>query len=130
MSPLQAGQILLRLDNRRRKLRMSYAHLAKRCGVSVPTLARTLSGKNTNASFTSVLAIAETLGVAVDFKEETAAYSVLEDAAERKATKIVSMVQATSGLEAQAVDPDEIESMKRQTVHELLSSGSGRKIWG
>ncbi len=116
------------LEQRRRKLRMTYSQLARLSGVSVPTLTRTLSGKNANASFTSVLAIARALGVSIDLKEEPAS-SFLEMAAERKAASLVSMVQGTSGLEAQAISKEQIEDMKRQTVHELLA-GSRRKLWG
>lgn len=116
------------LEQRRRKLGMKYEHLSKLSGVSIPTLMRTLSGKNANASFSSVLSIAEALGVGIDLKEVPAS-TFLEKIAEQKAAKLVEMVQSTSGLESQAVSSEQLEAMKRQTVHELLA-GSRRKLWG
>jgi transcriptional regulator with XRE-family HTH domain len=123
-----SDRLLDGLEQRRRKLRMTYGQLARLSGVSVPTLTRTLSGKNANASFTSVMAIARALGVSIDLKEEPAS-TFLEKAAERKAASLVSMVQGTSGLEAQAISEEHLEAMRRQTVHELLA-GSRRKLWG
>jgi len=122
------NNFLDKLEQRRRKLRMTYGQLARLSGVSVPTLTRTLSGKNANASFTSVMAIAQALGVSFDLKEEPAS-AFLEKAAERKAASLVSMVQGTSGLEAQVISEEQLEAMRRQTVHELLA-GSRRKLWG
>ncbi len=48
--------------------------------------------------------------------------------AERKARKLVSLVQGTSGLEGQAVDGQTLESMVERTTHELLA-GSNRRLW-
>jgi hypothetical protein len=48
--------------------------------------------------------------------------------AERKAKKLVALVQGTSGLEGQAVDRETIESMVKQTTQELLA-GSTRRLW-
>lgn len=127
MSSPVTVSLLDELEQRRRMLRMTYGQLARVSGVSVPTLTRTLSGKNANASFTSVLAIARALGISFDLKEEPAS-SFLEKAAERKAASLVSMVQGTSGLEAQAISEEQLEAMRRQTVHELLA-GSRRKLW-
>ena len=106
---------------------MTYGQLARLSGVSVPTLTRTLRGKNAHASFTSVMAIAQALGISIERREEPAT-AFLEKVAERKAAKLVSMVQGTSGLEAQAISNEQVEAMRRQTVHELLA-GSRRKLW-
>ena len=125
--PLTARSILLGLEQRRRQLRMSYAQLAKLSGVSAPTLLRTLSGKNGHASFTSIVAIGKALGVSFEMKA-VPAHLFLEKVAESKAANLVNMVQGTSGLEAQAIGDEQLEAMRRQTVHELLA-GSARKLW-
>jgi hypothetical protein len=48
--------------------------------------------------------------------------------AQRKAKKLVALVQGNSGLEGQAVDQKAVKSMVKQTTHELLA-GSKRKLW-
>jgi len=116
------------LDVKRRRLRMSYAVLAKKSGVSMPTVVRILSGRNPQASFASVLAIANVLGIDVKFEQKTPVEELRENQARRKARRLVGMVQGTSALESQALDEDEINEMTRRTVHELLA-GSPRRLW-
>jgi len=128
MMPEKVATITDRLDARRRELRMGYAVLAKRSGVSVPTIVRTLSGSNPNASFESVLAIADALGMLIQF-QKTSAGKMLEEQAERKANQLLSIVQGTSALEAQGLDVAAARDMKRQLVHELRA-GSPRRLWG
>jgi hypothetical protein len=48
--------------------------------------------------------------------------------AERKAKRLVALVQGTSGFEGQAVDEKVVESLIEQTTHELLA-GSARRLW-
>ncbi len=113
---------------RRRDLRMSLAALAKRSGVSLPTVARILSGRAPHASVANVLAIANSLGMTLGANAVAAASEFRNEQAERKARQIVALVQGTSALEAQAVDDRTIREMTRQTVCELLA-GSPRTLW-
>ena len=53
------------LDRRRARLRMSKADLARRAGVSLPTIRRLLSGREDRARTDIVAAIAAALGVEV-----------------------------------------------------------------
>jgi transcriptional regulator with XRE-family HTH domain len=117
------------MDRQRRKLRMSYAALSKRSGVSVPTIMRALSGRNPKISVENLLAIAEALGVEIGVKKIVKPSKLKEDQARRKAKQLVGMVQGTSGLEAQAVDRDTVNEMTTRTYHELLA-GSPRRLWG
>jgi transcriptional regulator with XRE-family HTH domain len=117
------------MDRQRRKLRMSYAALSKRSGVSAPTIMRTLSGRNLKISVENLLAIAEALGVEIGVKKIVKPSKLKEDQARRKAKQLVGMVQGTSGLEAQAVDRDTVKEMTTRTYHELLA-GSPRRLWG
>ena len=52
----------------------------------------------------------------------------LHQQAVKKARELVGMVQATAGLESQAVAPSQIEKMIQQLVHKLMA-GSRRKLW-
>ena len=120
--------LLTQLDRRRRSLGLSYELLSRRCGVSRPTVQRILSGRHAAASFASVVAIAEALGLSLRFDSRVEPARLRREQAERKARKLVALVQGSSGLEGQAVDRQAVESMVEQTTHELLA-GSKRKLW-
>jgi transcriptional regulator with XRE-family HTH domain len=116
------------LRARRHALRMSVADVARRSKVSLPTVGRILSGRAPNASFANVLAVAKALGLTTTFEPGTTATEFREQQAHYKARQIVSMAQATSALDGQAVDEESLQAMTRQTVHELLA-GSPRTLW-
>lgn len=119
---------LSQLEVRRRSLGMPIEALVKRSGVSRATVRRILSGDHTRASFTNVLAVAEALGVEVRFDAATDPEGFKERQAERKARRLVGLVQGTAGLEAQAGDASAVEGMVKRTPRELLS-GSKRRLW-
>ena len=123
------GTLMLKnLDDRRRELGLSYELLSKRSGVSRPTVQRILSGHHAAASFANIVAIARSLGLGIRFDSTVDAHDLEREQAERKAKKLVALVQGTSGLEGQAVDQKALQSMVEQTTHELLA-GSKRKLW-
>jgi transcriptional regulator with XRE-family HTH domain len=117
-----------KLETRRRELGISQAALADRCGVSLPTVHRILSGNGSTASLENVLAIAQFLGMDLEAVPRLDAETILEQQARRKAEKLVRMVQATSALEAQGVSARHIGQMTNKTVQELLE-GSRRRLW-
>jgi transcriptional regulator with XRE-family HTH domain len=116
------------LDNRRRALGMPIEALVQRSGVSRATVRRILSGDHARASFTNVLAVAKALGIDVRLAAEVPSEDYRERQAESKARRLVGLVQGTSGLEAQAVDPAAMERMVKRTAYELLF-GSNRRLW-
>lgn len=120
--------VLTRLAQRRRELGMSIPVLAKRCGVSVPTVQRILSGNNPNASLAIVEAIAKALEVGLYCENKRSSDDVIEDAADKKAAQLVSLTQGSAGLEAQAVSDDFLNTLRRRTVHKLVA-GSRKKLW-
>jgi len=122
------AELFAELDLRRRELGMAMGNLAKKSGLSLRTVARILSGDHAHASWANVTALADALGVTVELRPVANPEDLREQQAQRKAERLVKMVQGTSALEAQAVDKDQIERMKRRTVHELLA-GSDRKLW-
>ena len=116
------------LDKWRRVLGLSYQLLAQRSGVSRPTVQRILSGRQPAASVSNVVSIAEALGLGLRFESRVDPGRLRQEQAERKARRLVALVQGTSGLEGQAVDREAVESMVEQTAHELLA-GPKRKLW-
>lgn len=118
----------MRLEERRHELGMSMSALAKRSGVSLPSVQRILSGGHATASFESVVAISNALGIDIEIKQATSAREFVQQSAMEKARRLVSTVQATSGLEGQAVTGDKIDELTETAMHSLMA-GSRRKLW-
>jgi hypothetical protein len=116
------------LERRRRELGMTCPQLAERSGVSLPTVRRILRGGLDRATTANTVAVAVALGLRPQFEPIDDSHDFRQKEATKKARKLVGMVQGSSGLEAQAVDPDTVERMVAQTVHELMA-GSRRKLW-
>ena len=117
-----------KLDKRRQELGMTFEALSKRSEVPVSTLKSIFKKGIEHATFANVAAIADALGVDIDFTDEVDSYELLHQQAAKKARELVGMVQATSGLESQAVPQSQIEAMIQHLVHELMA-GSRRKLW-
>jgi transcriptional regulator with XRE-family HTH domain len=118
---------LKQLNDRRKELGMSFAALAQRSGVPLPTVQKILYGHEQRPDFFKVSAIAEALGVILTITT-TPAPEFRRQQAERKAQQLVNMTQATSALEAQAV-PGIVADLTARTVSELLA-GSRLELWG
>jgi transcriptional regulator with XRE-family HTH domain len=119
---------LRKLDVRRRQLGMSRASLARRAKVSVPTVHRILTGKETGPSWETIEALAKALGLGVQIVETIGAEDLRERQARMKASRLVGMVQGTMGLEAQAVDATTIETLTKRNATRLLA-GPARRLW-
>ena len=116
------------LQRRRQELGLSYELLARRSGVSRPTVQRILSSRYPTASFASVVAIGDALGLELRFAPAVSSDQLKQEQAHKKAKKLAALVQGTCGLEGQAVDRASFDAMVEQTTQELLS-GSKRRLW-
>jgi transcriptional regulator with XRE-family HTH domain len=126
---VKAGQsISIRLNERRERLGISCAVLARRVGVSLRSVQRILSGEEDNPGFATMAALARELGVGIGLEEEVDARTIRRRQAERKAERILAIVQGTSGLEAQGMEEETRRDLREQTINELLA-GSNRKLW-
>lgn len=123
-----AAQILEVLKRRRLELKLSFAALSRRSGVSEATLKRMFSGACDSVSLRHVCEIAEAMGVSLNINANTSAIDFCEKVAEQKARYWVGVVQGTSALESQAVDEQAVASMVKRTVHDLVA-GSPRRLW-
>jgi transcriptional regulator with XRE-family HTH domain len=131
-----AGEAIMRpipfdfgvLQRRRQELGMSYELLAQRSGVSRPTVQRILSGRYPTASFASVVALGNALGLELRLASAVTPEQLKREQARKKAKKLAALVQGTCALEGQGVDRTGFESMVERTTHELLS-GSKRRLW-
>jgi transcriptional regulator with XRE-family HTH domain len=116
------------LNDRRKKLGISCSVLAKRIGVSLRTVQRILSGEETNPGFSTILSLASELGIGVRFVDEADVRTMRRRQAERKADRILAIVQGSSALEGQALSRRSRRDLRGKTIHELLG-GSDRKLW-
>lgn len=103
-------------------------------GVSLRNLNGILRGEELNPRLATVHAIAKVLGVCVGvgagagITETISADDMRKDRATAKARRLAGMVQATMGLEAQAVDQAAFDSLVERNVHKLLA-GPNRRLW-
>jgi transcriptional regulator with XRE-family HTH domain len=116
------------MEGRRRRLGISRPVLARRSGVSLPTVNRILGGGCEHATYASLKAVAQALGMDFALKSTVDELDLAEQQARAKAEVIARMVQGTSALESQAVDPETYRQIVAQTVH-VLMAGSRRKLW-
>jgi transcriptional regulator with XRE-family HTH domain len=116
------------LERRRSELGLTYAALARRSGVGMRTVQRLLAGEADDATLRTVGAIAGALGVTHFRPEATPVSELRRQTAERKADRLTAMVQATSALEAQAVDEEVRRQIHDRIVAELLA-GPRRRLW-
>lgn len=122
----QIRDILKGLGQRRRDLGMPIRTLAVRAGVPVRTTERIL-GAGSRVAFASVLAVADALGMR-DLHRGQDIPAMRQRQATEKAEKLVKMIQATSALEAQAVDRAAERRMVARTVADLLK-GRPAVLW-
>jgi len=128
-------RLFAQLDSRRRRLGMSKADLARRAAVSLPTVQRLLSGRESRARIDIVTAIAVALGVevrlgaALSVHESTDVSAFRLAQARSKARRLARLVQGTMALEAEAVSEPVVDEMEEQNVHALLA-GPSRRLWG
>lgn len=122
----QIREILKELNQRRRDLGMPIRTLAVRAEVPVRTTERILGG-GPRVAFASVLAVADALGMR-HLRDGKDIPAMRHRQAGEKAEKLVKMVQATSALEAQAVDKAAERRMVARTVTDLLK-GPPAVLW-
>jgi transcriptional regulator with XRE-family HTH domain len=123
-----SSEVSAPLEQRRKGLGMSRPTLAKRSGVSLPTINRILSGRWEQATYANLLAVANALGMDFELRSKTDALEFAEQQAKTKAEVIARMVRGTSALEAQAINIDTYKQIISQTIHELMA-GSRRRLW-
>jgi len=125
---------LSELEVRRRALGMPWEILAARSGASRAMVCRLLKNQQASAGFDKVVAVADALGVSINFDRVRVQSDpvdidvLLEQQAERKARRLVGMVQGTMGLEAQALDDHDFAQLVKKTSRRLLT-GSRRGLW-
>ncbi len=127
-------ELFRQLDDLRSELGMSCAALAKRAGLGLRTVQRILAGEESDGRVKSIVALARALGARIEIEPsgeirlDADPTALRQEQAEAKARRLVSMVQGTSALEAQAVSSEVVVSMNASTTAQLLA-GPDRRLW-
>jgi transcriptional regulator with XRE-family HTH domain len=122
------------LEKRRKELGMSRAAVAKRAGVSEPTVTRILTDREAAPTLPVVRAITAALRVEIRLGDTIGFHPLVDvddyrqEQARAKAIRLVHRVQGSMALESQAVDSATVERMVDRTIIDLLA-GSKRKLW-
>jgi len=122
------SSLLCEFERRRRELGLSRSALARRSGVSLPTVNRILTGQYGKASFESVAAVAQALELELTAVESNDSDAVRNSQARKHARRLLMLLQGTSALEGQAVEPQTLDTMLDRTAAQLLESN--RRLWG
>jgi transcriptional regulator with XRE-family HTH domain len=136
MKLLESNSIprLAQLDLRRRRLGMSRPVLARRSGVSIARVHEILGGHVRNPRLATIHALARALGVCVSvgseagIREAVTADEMRRQRAFDKSERLAGGVQASMGLEAQAVAAAERASLVERLAYKLLA-GPNRRLW-
>ncbi len=121
---------LKQLDARRAHLGMTKRALARRAGLSEPTVHRILSGREDHPSLATIQAIAAAMGARVDLTLafDTSDLDFQRQQARQKAGQIAGLVQGTMALESQAVGQATLDEIVDRAEMELVT-GSPRRLW-
>lgn len=116
------------LDKQRRKLKMSLPILAERAHLSRATVCRILKEKRTTSSLESVLAVANALGAEAKLRIQDPEKFV-EQQVQKRARKIVRMVQGTMALEGQGItDPNHLGQLVETAAQEIRAKPR-KQLW-
>ncbi len=130
--PIQ--MFLENLALRRKALGMPWDALVERSGASRATVFRLLRDRQTTASFQTVIAVANALGVRIRFvgdaiqSQPLDVNALIDQQAEQQARKLVSLVQGTMGLESQALPEKSVTPLIKKMKKKLLS-GAKKNLW-
>jgi transcriptional regulator with XRE-family HTH domain len=121
MIQIKLSGFLRELAARRKSLKMPLDTLVHRSGVPRATVCRILKGDAEGVGFGRVAAVAEALGMDLEFRA-TPQEEFVEAEVQRRARKMADTVQGTMALESQGVtDPavfEKIVSAAAQTIRE------------
>ena len=128
MSMTDVQQWLEALEHQRRALKMPLPILAQRAKLSRATVCRILKEKRLTASLENVLAIARVLGAEIAVHLQTPE-DVIEQEVQKRAKKIVQMVQGTMALEAQGItDPILLKQLVETAAREIRAKPR-KQLW-
>lgn len=119
---------LTSLDKQRRALKMPLHILAELAQLSRATVCRILKEKRASSSLENVLAIARVLGAEVKLHIQDPE-KLVEHQVQKRAKRIVRMVQGTMALEGQGItDPNHLDQLVETAAKEIRAKPR-KQLW-
>ncbi len=122
------------IESRRARLGISKTDVARRSGVSLPTVQRLFTGRGARPGLTTVAKVADVLGVEVRLSGRSRVHEIhsveafREMQARKKARRLVRLVHGNMALEAETLDEGVLVAMETESVRTLLA-GPPRRLW-
>ncbi len=124
---MMRNQLVERIEQRRKQLKISLENLSKLSNLSMRTLNRFLAGDDVKLS--TVENITNILGLDFAGNEVVPFEQLQKNRAHQKAILMASLVQSTSALEMQGLEKEHIERMITQFEQAFLSGEYKKRLW-
>ncbi len=121
------NQLVERIEQRRKQLKISLENLSKLSNLGMRTLNRFLAGDDVKLS--TVENITNILGLDFAGNEVVPFEQLQKNRAHQKAILMASLVQSTSALEMQGLEKEHIERMITQFEQAFLSGEYKKRLW-
>ena len=121
------NQLVERIEQRRKKLKISLENLAKLSQLGMRTVNRFFAGDDVKLS--TVENITNVLGLDFAGNEVVPFEQLQRNRAHQKAILMASLVQSTSALEMQGLEKEHIERMIAQFENAFLYGEYKKRLW-
>lgn len=121
------NQLVERIEQRRKQLKISLENLAKLSQLGLRTLNRFLAGDDVKLS--TVESITTILGLDFAGNEVVPVTQLQKNRAHQKAQFMASLVQSTSALEMQGLEKETVEKMIAEFEQSFLSGEYKKRLW-
>ena len=124
---MMRNQLVERIEQRRKKLKISLENLAKLSQLGMRTVNRFFAGDDVKLS--TVERITNILGLDFAGNEVVPFEQLQRNRAHQKAILMASLVQSTSALEMQGLEKEHIEKMIAQFENAFLYGEYKKRLW-
>ncbi|KFL32978.1 helix-turn-helix transcriptional regulator [Sulfurospirillum sp. SCADC] len=124
---MMRNQLVERIEQRRKQLKISLENLAKLSQLGLRTLNRFLAGDDVKLS--TVESITTILGLDFAGNEVVPVTQLQKNRAHQKAQFMASLVQSTSALEMQGLEKETVEKMIAEFEQSFLSGEYKKRLW-
>jgi len=124
---MMRNQLVERIEQRRRQLKISLENLAKLSNLGMRTLNRFFAGEDVKLS--TIENITNVLGLDFAGTEVVPFEQLQKNRAHQKALFMASLVQSTSALEMQGLEKENIEQIIAQFEKAFLTGKYKKRLW-
>ncbi len=120
-------ELIKKIRQRKKEMGITVDNLAQLSGIGVRTVHRLLSGDDVKLS--TVEKITETMGLDLAGNTIVPLNKLREQRARQKALHLATLVQGTSTLEKQGLNPKGIDQVIKLFEHALLNGQYRNRLW-